>query len=104
MIFVEQRLPILQRRSTKDGKNVEEVLTFETDIMVKIATFSGVRRFIAIFTTDRTSPRSVQRSVPVVVFYVKDLKLLSDRQEKMEAENPCCSVIFVHDISHETLA
>jgi hypothetical protein len=44
LIFVEQRLPVLQR-STKDGKNVEEILTFETDVMVKISTSSGALPF-----------------------------------------------------------
>jgi hypothetical protein len=85
LIFVEQRLPVLQRRSTRDGQNVEEILIFETDIMAKISTFSGVRGFITIFTTDSTSPRSVQSSVPLVVFYVNDSKPLADRQEKTEA-------------------
>jgi len=102
--FVEQRLPLLQRRITKDGKNVEEILSFETDIMVKISTFSCVWGFITIFTTDRTIPKSVQSSVPVVVFYVKDLELLADRQEETEADNPCCIVSFVHHKSYEILA
>jgi len=53
--------------------------------MVKISIFSGARGFITIFTTDSTSPRSAQSSVPVVVLYVNDSKLLADRQEKTEA-------------------
>jgi len=85
LIFVEQRLPVLQRRNTKDGKNVEEILTLEADIMVKISTSSGAREFITIFITGRTSLKVRTKFVPVVVFCVKDLKLLADRREKTEA-------------------